>query len=223
MNALLQQLRTLPDARKARGKRHLYFSVVTIAIAAILAGSKSYAAIAEWAERLSQNQLKRLRSWYDHKRKRLVPPSEATIRRVLQSSDVEQVEQCLGQWVYEVTNEKNIAVDGKVLKGAKQEDGYQLRLLSAFLHQQGGTIAQVEVGEKTNEIPMLKELLQNIDIEGGVVTADALHTQVKSAKYIVEEKKADYVFIVKGNQKTLLEDIAVIPQDDFPPSAHHCR
>ena len=79
-----------------------------------------------------------------------------------------------------------------------------MHILSAFLHQQGVTVSQLEVGEKTNEIPMIQPLLDPLNIEGKVVTADAMHTQVKTARYIVEEKHADYLFIVKENQKTLL-------------------
>lgn len=76
-----------------------------------------------------------------------------------------------------------------------------------MIHKEGVVIAQDEVDEKTNEIKHVKPLFENIDIEGSVVTADALLTQKEIADYLVEEKKADYVFTVKGNQPTLLEDI----------------
>jgi predicted transposase YbfD/YdcC len=55
------------------------------------------------------------------------------------------------------------------------------------------------------------------------VTADALHTQQETARYLVEDKKADYLFIVKDNQPTLRQDIAALELKSFPPSAHHHR
>lgn len=223
MENLLLRLRQLPDVRKPRGIRHPYFTVLTIAIAALLGGEKTYASLAEWAGRLTQNQLKRLRARFDKKRKRFIPPSEPTIRRVLQSADVESVEQCLGQWLLNIADDHAIAIDGKTLKGAKRDNGTQVHLLSAFLHNQAVTISQLEVDEKTNEIPMIKPLLDDLDINGKVVTADALHTQVKTASYIVKKKEADYLFIVKDNQKTLREDIHILKENDFSPSTPDYR
>jgi predicted transposase YbfD/YdcC len=63
-------------------------------------------------------------------------------------------------------------------------------------------------------------LLAGWPLAGAVVTADALHTQVETARYLVEEKKADYVFTVKDNQPTLKQDIADLRLEAFPPSAH---
>lgn len=219
MEDLLLRIRQLPDIRKPRGVRHPYFTVLTIAIAALLGGEKTFASLAEWADRLTQNQLKRLRARYDKKKKCFIPPSEPTIRRVFQSADIESVEECLGQWLMGITNDHAIAVDGKTLKGAKRDNGTKVHLLSAFLHNQAVTVSQLEIDEKTNEIPMIQPLLNDLDIKGKVVTADALHTQVKTARYIVEDKKADYLFIVKDNQKTLRENISVLRENDFSPCA----
>lgn len=212
-------LRGLPDYRKAKGLRHSFVSVLTIAIAALLAGAKSYIAIAEFAAGLSQNQRKRLRARYDRKTRQFIAPSEPTIRRVLQAADVDTVERGIGQWLMRTATDKTVALDGKTLKGARRNDGTRVHLLSAFLHQQAITIGQLEVDGKTNEIPMVQPLLDPLDIKGAVVTADALHTQVKTARYIVEEKQADFLFIVKENQKNLLDDIRLLAPDSFSPSA----
>ena len=56
-----------------------------------------------------------------------------------------------------------------------------------------------------------------LGIEGKVVTADAIHAQKEHAKYLKEEKQADYIFQIKGNQKTILEDIKAIEDGDFSP------
>jgi len=91
--------------------------------------------------RLTQNQLKRLRARFDRKRERFIAPSEPTIRRVLQSADVESVERCLSQWLLGIADDHAIAIDGKTLKGAKRDNGTQVHLLSAFLHNQGKNTA----------------------------------------------------------------------------------
>jgi len=223
MEDLLLRLRQLPDARKPRGIRHPYFTVLTIAIAALLGGEKTYAALAEWAGRLTQNQLKRLRARYDKNRKCFIPPSEPTIRRVFQAADIDSVEECLGQWLLGIADDDAIAVDGKVLKGAKRDNGTQVQLLSAFLHNRAVTVNQLEIEAKTNEIPMIQPLLNDLDIKGKLVTADALHTQVKTARYIVDDKKADYLFIVKDNQKRLREDISILRENDFSPCVPNNR
>jgi hypothetical protein len=100
-----------------------------------------------------------------------------------------------------------IAIDGKTLRGSHKGAQKAIHLLSAVIHKEGVVFAQEQVDEKTNEIKHVKPLFENIDIEGSVVTADALHTQKDFANYLLEEKKADYVFTVKDNQPTLLDDI----------------
>lgn len=78
-------------------------------------------------------------------------------------------------------------------------------------------IAQAEVNHKTNEITGFKPLLEDLDLSGAVVTADAMHAQREHARFLVEEKSADYLFGVKGNQPKLLEAIEAVPQGSFPP------
>jgi len=222
MESMQEMLRSLPDCRHPRGVRHIYWSVLTIALAAVLCGARSFAAVGEFANSLTRPQLKRLRARYNKATQCHEAPSESTLRRVLQSSDAQALDRALGQWLLSQSDKTDpLAVDGKTVCGARRPDGSQVHLLSAFLHQQGTTVAQREVGEKTNEIPELPRLLQPLDIAGRVVTADALHTQKGTARFIVEEKKADYVFIVKDNQKTLLDALAALDDSDFSPGAPH--
>lgn len=224
MEDLYERLRRMPDCRKRRGIRHYFATVLTISLGAILSGARGYTAIAEWSEKLTQRQLERLRARRDPKTRQYETPSEPTIRRVLQKADAEVVDRTLGEWLLSTTNEKGgIAVDGKTLKGARRPDGSQVHLLSAFLHQQGVTVAQREVGEKTNEIPEMIPLLAPLDLKDRVVTADSLHTQRETARFIVQEKGADYVFIAKENQKTLRQDIEALQEEDFSPSVQDRR
>lgn len=222
LDDLSQRLRKLPDHRKIKGRRHQFATILTIAIGAVLGGARGYTAIAEWSKRLHQSQLKRLRAKFNRHSNRFEPPSEPTIRRVLQSCDADAVESAFGNWLMEVSDkDEPIATDGKTLRGALGEGGSQVHLLSALLQQSGVTIAEREVGDKTNEIPELPMLLRPLNIEGRVVSADAMHTQDKTARFIVEEKKADYIFTVKGNQGTLLKDIELLEESDFSPCARN--
>ena len=112
-----------------------------------------------------------------------------------------------------------IAIDGKTLCGSHNGVKKAIQLLGAILHKEGIVVAQKKVRDKTNEIPMVKELLKPLALEGAIVTLDALHTQKKTATYLVEKKKADYVLVAKDNQKSLKDDIAAVAEDDFSPSA----
>jgi len=218
LNELIEILKSLPDPRKKRGKRHRIISIMAIAICAVLCGARSYAAIAEWAQHRTQKQLARLWCRYDEKKRCYIPPSEPTIRRVLQSIDAETVDQAIYGWLNSLFSGSAVAFDGKVLKGARDDNGNQVHLLSAIIHQEGITIAQKQIESNTNEIPIARPLLEPLDLKGQTVTGDALHTQKDLASFLVEKKKADYLFTVKDNQQTLKDDIkALALNEDFPP------
>jgi len=224
MEDLHQRLRALPDGRHARGQRHRQPTVLTIAIAAVLAGSRGYTAIAEWAARLTQAQLKRLRARYNPRTARFEPPSEPTIRRILQGADVASVDASLSDWLLGLTAPgEAVAVDGKSLRRAVREDGSRVHLLSAFLQDQGVTVAQREIPAKTNEIPEIKPLLAPLALNGRVVTADALHTQRETARFLVEDKHAHYLLTVKENQPTLYADLQALTPAHFPPARRDPR
>jgi hypothetical protein len=95
-------------------------------------------------------------------------------------------------------------------------------LMSVVTHKTPVVLAQTAVGEKTNEIPEARRLLEPLDLRGKVVTADAMHTQRNLARFIVEEKEADYLFTVKDNQPMMRKLLAA--QDwDLPPPVHRDR
>jgi hypothetical protein len=150
-------------------------------------------------------------------------PSEPAIRRFIQALDAQAVDQAISGWV-QSTLERGLvaAVDGKTLKGARTAEG-QVKLLSAFCPGAGTVMAQQEIPPTTNEIPVIKDLLASVPLEGAVVTADAMHTQRATAQFVVEEKKADYVFTVKDNQPSLIEAIEDLNLVVFPPSAPNMR
>lgn len=212
---LIEELRQVVDPRKRRGVRHSVVSVVTIAVCAVLCGARSIAAIAQWAAELDYETLWRLGC------RRRRPPSERTLRRVLGAIDVGALDARFGQWMAgdASLNGQALALDGKTLRGSRDGSRPPVHLLSALLHQDGVVVAQQAVADKTNEIPMVQPLLAPLAMAGAVVTADALLTQKEIARYVVEDKHADYVFTVKDNQPTLRRDIQHLGLEAFPPSA----
>lgn len=202
---LFEILRAVPDSRKRRGVRHKIESLLATAICAVLAGARSFTAMAEWASEQSKETLLRLGS------KRGKAPSERTYRRLFDRIDVEDLDRRTGGWIAEQQRLQagaGLALDGKTARGSSDGDQPARHLLSAIVHGSGTVVAQVAVESKTNEITQVAPLLEGLSIEGVVVTADALLTQREIARHVVEDKHADYVFTVKDNQPTLRQDIA---------------
>lgn len=111
-----------------------------------------------------------------------------------------------------------IAVDGKCLRGAKRPDGRRVFVLSAVRHGDGVTLASREIGAKTNEIPEFAPLLDQIDdadLAGTVVTADALHTQRDHATYL-HERGAHYLPTIKNNQRGQARQLHALPWKAIP-------
>ncbi|MBA3239035.1 MAG: ISAs1 family transposase, partial [Parachlamydiaceae bacterium] len=104
-----------------------------------------------------------------------------------------------------------VSMDGKTLRGNAQKqaglDG--LHLLNAWSVENGICIGHIEVGTKTNEITAILKLIKMLDLEGCIITTDALNTQKTTASAVIEAK-GDYVLPVKGNHKDLLEDVKLL-------------
>jgi hypothetical protein len=208
VEGLKEKIGAIMDPRKRRGIRHPLANVLSLSVAAVLCGARSYIAIAEWASYLSPETLAR----FGCRRK---APSEPTIRRVLQKIDVDAFDDAIGSWlVATLPKDTGIAIDGKTLRGSGDE---KVHLLAAVVHKEGIVIGQTRVDVKTNEITRVKPLFAGLDIAGTVVTGDALLTQRAIARHLVEDKKADYCFTVKDNQETLRGDIETLRMEAFPP------
>lgn len=116
-----------------------------------------------------------------------------------------------------------VAVDGKTVRGAVDAQGNQTHLLAAATHHDGLVLGQVEVGPKTNEIPMFAPLLDRladagIDLTRTVITADALHAQRAHADYL-HSRGAGFVFTVKQNQPVLFAALDALPWTRAPVAA----
>jgi hypothetical protein len=224
-DTLWEVLLALPDPRQRRGRRHSKSSLLALAICAVLGGARSLTAIAEATERLPQRLLKRLGCRFEPRRGRYEVPSEATFRRFLKALDPRSLEAALSGWFHRVgVADAVLALDGKTLRGARRRDAQQLHLLSVFAGFSGVVLAQREVPAQSNEIPVAQPLLEPLPLAGKVVTADALHTQEKLARFLVEDKQADYVLPVRDNQPTLKQDLeACFAEAGFPPRARDDR
>lgn len=203
IEGLMQQIRRVQDPRKRRGVRHPCAVVIGIAVCAVICGARSFRAIADWAEGLREQDLWRFGS------RREKPPSEPTIRRMLHAIDAEAFDHSIGEWLQtqRSVRGKALALDGKTLRGSRDGEQAGVHLLSAVTHKEGIIVAQQSVDSKTNEITQVQPLVAELDLEGTVVTADALLTQRDFASHLVEDKHAEYLFTVKGNQPTLEEDV----------------
>jgi Domain of unknown function (DUF4338)/DDE_Tnp_1-associated/Transposase DDE domain len=226
--SLLQTLEALKDPRRYKGWRHRHVaSIVAIATAAIIAGNDTLLDIGEFSQALNQNQLRSLRASRDPKSGKFIAPSESTIRRVLQRLDPTQLDLTLNDWLRSHLKElalSALAVDGKCVRTATKIKGQSIQLFGALDTQTQMFCRQIPIPAKTNEIPSLKELLKDLDLRGALVTADALHTQTTTAAHLVEEKKADYLLVVKANQPKLFHKLARLaqaPAGVIFPSGHH--
>jgi hypothetical protein len=223
VQSLVAALSVVADPRRRRGVRHSIGAVLAVAVGAVLAGARSYAAIAQWAADLDPAQ-----------RGRLGFSSRAaegtTIWRVLTAVDPVVLDKVVGDWLAARLRQRRrgwrghrriLAVDGKTLRGARVHHGYgeasaasagrAPHLLACLDHDAGVVLAQTAVDGKTNEIALFSTVLDAVDdLNDVVVTADALHTQREHATYL-HSRGAHYLITVKGNQPTLHAQLRALP------------
>jgi predicted transposase YbfD/YdcC len=210
---LLALLARVTDPRYRRGIRYRLVIILGLAVCAVLAGARSFTAIAEWAADADEETLAGLGVSGP-------VPSESTFRRTLQRLDADAFDELAGRWAAQRTapgpnRRRVIAVDGKTLRGSRHSGRDGRHLLAALDHARGVVLGQVEVGAKTNEIPLFTSLLDRIEITDAVITADALHAQHAHAQYLAG-RRAHYLLIVKRNQPGLHAQLAALPWPDVP-------
>jgi hypothetical protein len=222
LESLLDGFEALPDARYGHGLRHKQRFVLACAAVCTLMGACGYRAFENTCQKFTQRQLRALGCTPDEEDGRYYPPSDSTFQRVLSQADAGAIARIVGQWLaqQEIGALAQLAIDGKVLRGSGRHDGKPLQLLSAVTHHLRLTLGQVALAEKSNEIPALKPLLKKLDLPPGtLITADAMHCQQESARFITQELGGDYLFGLKGNQSGILEQAQhLLSQQGFPPS-----
>lgn len=206
---LLIVLDKVPDPRDPRGRRYPLVGVLAVAVCAVLAGARSFAAIGEWAFDLSEDQLARLGLER--------APVESTMRKLFARLDAVALDRQLAVLTWcrtrQVGGRRVIAIDGKTVRGARSATTTAPHLIAALDHHSGVVLGQNVVLAKSNEIPAVRDLLAGFDaadLDRCVITADAMHTQDDTAKVILDAG-ADYVFTVKANRPMLLAALKTLP------------
>jgi predicted transposase YbfD/YdcC len=198
--SLAEVLKLLPDPRARRGIRHGLPGIVAVALAAVVSGARSFAAIGQWASELTGAQLAELGL------PRGVAPDASTFRKVMARLDADVLDQLAGAFIWARTRVEGgrrvIAIDGKTVRGARTAGTAAPHLVSALDHATGTVLGQLATAAKSNEIPAVRTLLAGFDLAGVVVTVDAMHTQADTAVAITGAG-GDYVFTVKANQPGL--------------------
>ena len=211
ISCLLRMLESVPDPRSRQGIQHALVFVLAACVVAALAGAGNYREIAGHAADVPQSVLKKLGAkwcWFGLRYKH---PSDVNDteradkdRRGRARPDNRHVALRAGKERRERRME--IAVDGKVMRGAWTDDNDKVTLFSAVLHREAVTIAQVRIPDDTNEITQAEALLDPALIpegESALITLDAAHTQRETAEYIGGKPGLDYLMTVKGNQPSL--------------------
>jgi DDE_Tnp_1-associated len=185
---LAEHLAQVPDPRDPRGVRHALTSLLLAAIAAVLAGARSFAAVGEWVADAPPQFLASLGVRRDPLTRRFEPPDEATIRRIPESVDAAAL------WGSgSPRGRKTLAGD----RAAADASGGCWRWTARI----GAVLAQARVDGKTNEITQFAPLLEPLDLADAVVTADALHTQREHAEFLIRHKRkpvADCIRVSPG-------------------------
>jgi predicted transposase YbfD/YdcC len=200
---LHEVLKRLPDPRERRGRRYTWELLLTLIGAALVSGQQTAAAMAQWiAEHAGEWQ-----AWWPTGAAARVP-SAATIRRTLRRLEPEGLEAGLAAFMAQVVPPPSpqaavrpLAVDGKAVRGA-QAHGARIHLVSLVTHRTALVLGQVAVAEKSNEIPAARALLTGRDLQGCLITLDALHTQRATARLILAQG-GQYLMVVKANQPDL--------------------
>ncbi|MCX5233378.1 ISAs1 family transposase [Streptomyces sp. NBC_00233] len=203
------------DPRGRRGRRYPLVALVRAAACAV-AGARSYAAVGHWLRRAPQDALARL--GFPVRGALGVRPAASmdTVRRVTERLHPDGLAALLRPTATERVRPVRLAADGKSARGSRTRTRTAAHLL-AVTDQNDQDIAQLRIPDKTSEVPCLREILSPLDIAGTWVSADALHTQRETARFLVEGKKAHCLLAVKLNQPTLYDRCRRLPWDKAPP------
>jgi predicted transposase YbfD/YdcC len=205
--SLRKHFAKLKDPRVVGRTEHRLLDIIVMAVCAVIGGADDWAQVATFAEKRHD--------WF----KRFLPlpggiPAHDTFERLFDRLDPTTLQSCLLSWIQDTSETlglRQVAIDGKTLRGstnAKASHG-ALHLVSAWATANQLFLGQVAVDGKSNEITAIPRLLELLDLQGALVTIDAMGCQKEIAAQIVEAS-ADYVLAVKDNQPRLLEDIQII-------------
>jgi len=185
-------------------KLHKLIDVIIITICAVVAGADTYEQIENFGKKRKKWLSKFLELPYGI-------PSHDTFGRIFERMNPKEFQNCFKLWIESVTDQTKgqvIAIDGKTLRRShdKSTDKKAIHMISAWAASNKVVLGQLKTEEKSNEITAIPQLLRLLDISSCIVTIDAMGTQKKITKTI-KKNNGDYVLAVKGNQKSLYNDI----------------
>jgi predicted transposase YbfD/YdcC len=204
---LNKYFKNLKDPRRKHMRLHKLIDILFIAISAVLAGADSFTDIEDYGNCKLD--------WF--KKYLSLPhgiPSHDTFGRVFSLLEPEVLKACFRNWIEALVTKiagQVIAIDGKTVRRSfdSANEKSAIHVVSAWAAENNIVLGQIKVDEKSNEITAIPELLKILDIEGAVITCDALGTQKNIAEVIID-RGANYVLALKDNHKTLAEDVKLI-------------
>ena len=215
MSWLITILREVPDPRTGNATRHDLLEVLTIALTASICGCESCVEFADFAE--DREQLFRE---FLHLENGL--PSHDTFSRLLRLIDPQALSACLGRFLDALGTDGGgvVAIDGKTLRRSfdRAAGASPLQVVTAFAAEAQLVIGQKAVAAGGNEITAARALLETLDLKGALVTADAIHCNVETAR-MVRARGGDYLFALKANRPATLADVETFFADPASPLA----
>lgn len=205
MKTLFNHFELLEDPRDIRGKKHELVNIMIMTIYGILCGYTDFTNLADFLKVHEEYFTKLLNLEHG-------TPSHDTLSKVFSIIDSKKFLELFIEWINQIItgNGLHISIDGKAVKSARDKinGGNTPYIVSAFLSDIGISIGQVKVDDKSNEITAIPELIDLLDIEGKIITIDAIGTQENICNLITSKsKKGNYILKVKDNQKDLKDDI----------------
>ncbi|GHT65363.1 putative transposase YncI [Bacteroidia bacterium] len=189
--------------RQSKGNyRHSLTDILLVVISGVLCGCNDWDSIALFG----QEQESWLRKYGAFK---FGIPSHDTLNRVFSALDPEEFSTAFSQWIAHIRTGQPgevVAIDGKRICNSYDEGRSAIHIVSAFASEDCLCLGQIATEDKSNEITAIPKLLSMLDLQGDIVTIDAMGCQKKIASTIIS-RGADYILAVKGNQGALQEDI----------------
>lgn len=232
ISELLRMLASVPDFRKEKGKEYELSFILAVCLVATLAGAENYREIATVASHIPQGMLRLMGARWNYFTRRHEYPRKTTIWLTITSVDAAELDAITGKWLLSQARKFReddgsftweVAIDGKVMRGAWTDENGQVTLLSAMLHREAVTIAQIRVPDGTNETTQAEALVNKCAIQEGetvLVTLDAAHSSRETGELIGGKKDWDYLITLKTDKPALYGKAAekIIPVLEKPPN-----
>jgi hypothetical protein len=225
IQSMSEEFKQVPDYRD-RFESYPLWSLMTLVLLAVLCEApRGQKDLEKFARGFSQGQRRAL-GIRKNPQGKYPAPTQSTFCRFFQRVDGRKVEEAI-MAIQEQVRGRAPKEDLIVLDGKEPKHGGGQAILSAVtVPSQFYLGSAIVEKDKTNEIPVARELFERLDLEGRLVSLDALHTQDQTARALVLEHGADYLLTVKDNRLTLhanIQNLIAAPEADFPPSGSHAH